>query len=84
MKVSLIKIEKAVYLNDYRLELLFNDGKIIIVNLDEFLKKSANPKTRKYLNKNFFRKFKIELGDLVWGDYDMCFPILDLYEGKVS
>ena len=21
--------------------------------------------------------------DLVWGDYDLCFPIADLYDGRV-
>jgi hypothetical protein len=84
LKESLIKIEKAVYLNNYRVELLFNDGKIEIIDLDEFLKKSSNPQTRKYLNKEFFRKFKIVTGDLVWGDYEMCFPVLKLYEGKIQ
>lgn len=83
MKLDLIKIEKAVYLNNYRLEVSFNDGTMQVIDLNEFLTRSSNPKTRKYLNKNFFRKFKIVLGDLVWGDYEMCFPIAHLYEGKI-
>jgi len=28
--------------------------------------------------------FKIEFGDLVWHDYELCFPIIDLYENVVS
>lgn len=83
MKLDLIRIEKAVYLNNYRLEVSFNDGTMQVIDLNEFLTRSSNPKTRKYLNKNFFRKFKIVLGDLVWGDYEMCFPIAHLYEGKI-
>jgi hypothetical protein len=38
---------------------------------------------RKYLDKKLFRDFKIEYGDIIWNDYEMCFPIGDLYEGKV-
>jgi len=22
-------------------------------------------------------------GDIVWNDYELCFPILDLYEGNI-
>ncbi len=38
---------------------------------------------RKYLDKKLFRNYKIEYGDIVWNDYEICFPILDLYEGRV-
>jgi len=38
---------------------------------------------RKYLDKKLFRKFKIDYGDIIWNDYEMCFPIWDLYEGKI-
>ncbi|MCX6583441.1 MAG: hypothetical protein NT166_24965 [Candidatus Aminicenantes bacterium] len=32
---------------------------------------------------NAFKKFKIEYGDLIWNDYEMCFPIMDLYENNI-
>ena len=32
---------------------------------------------------NEFKKFKIKYGDLVWDDYEMCFPIIDLYEDNI-
>ena len=38
---------------------------------------------KKYLNPDEFKKFTIEYGDLTWNDYDLCFPIADLYEGKI-
>jgi hypothetical protein len=25
----------------------------------------------------------LEHGDLVWGDFDLCFPIMDLYENQI-
>ena len=82
MKQNIIEINNAHYLNNYKIEILFNNGRKRIIDLSDFLKKAKNPMTRKYLNKNIFKKFKIEYGDLVWGDYEMCFPIWDLYEGK--
>ena len=44
---------------------------------------ARNPMTRKFLDINEFKKFKIEHGDLVWNDYEMCFPIIDLYEDNI-
>lgn len=83
MKTNIIEINNAHYLSNYKIEILFNNGRKRIIDLSDFLKKAKNPMTRKYLNKNIFKKFKIEYGDLVWGDYEMCFPIWDLYEGKI-
>jgi len=75
-----IEIIKAAYLYDYRIELKFSDNKIQIVDFKVFLENAQNPITRKYLDINLFKNFKIEFGDLVWNDYELCFPIIDLYE----
>lgn len=83
VKEEIIEIKSANYLKDYQLRLLFNDGKSRIVDFEIFLKSSLNPMTRKYLKKSNFQNFSIKYGDLVWGDYEMCFPIWDLYEGKL-
>ncbi len=39
--------------------------------------------TRKYLDKEYFKAFSVEYGDLVWNDYELCFPIWDLHEGRL-
>jgi hypothetical protein len=78
-----ISINKAEYLGDYRINLWFSDGVEKEIDFGIFLKNSKNPMSRKYLDKKLFRNFKIEHGDIVWGDYDLCFPIWDLYEGKI-
>ncbi len=39
--------------------------------------------TRKYIDKELFKNFSIVYGEIVWNDYDMCFPIWNLYEGKI-
>lgn len=84
VKEEIIEIKSAVFLKEYRLKLIFNDGKSKTVDFGNFLKNSRNPMTKKFLKKSNFQDYKIKYGDLVWGDYEMCFPIWDLYEGKIS
>lgn len=67
----------------HRLRLCFSDGETQIVDFEPFLRGSLNPMIRKYLDLNLFREFTLEHGDLLWGDYDLCFPIADLYAGQI-
>ncbi len=78
-----ISIEKAEYKGDYKIRLLFSDGEEQLIDFHDFLSHSSNPMTTKYLDKNEFSKFQVQYGDLVWNDYEMCFPIWDLHEGKI-
>ena len=39
---------------------------------------------RKYLDVELFQQFSLIYGDLVWHDYELCFPIADLYEGTID
>jgi len=78
-----ISIDKAEYKGEYKIELYFSDGVTNLVDFESFLSKSMNPMTTKYLDKNEFSKFQIEYGDLMWNDFEMCFPIWDLHEGKL-
>jgi hypothetical protein len=78
-----ISIEKAEYLKDYQIRFTFSDGSDRILNFKRFLENARNPMTRKYLDKKLFAGFSIEYGDIVWNDYELCFPIWDLHEGKI-
>ncbi|HPI87118.1 MAG TPA: DUF2442 domain-containing protein [Bacteroidales bacterium] len=78
-----ISINSAEYLGNYRIKLFFSDGVEKEVDFGDFLINAKNPMARKYLNKKLFSQFKIEYGDIIWNDYEMCFPIWDLYEGKI-
>ena len=78
-----IQIDKAEYLSGYKVSFSFSDGVDRIVDFEGFLKSSKNPMTRKFLDKAEFRNFRIEFGDIVWKDYEMCFPIWDLHEGRL-
>ena len=76
-------IENADYKGDYVIGLRFSDGVKRDVDFAIFLRNAKNPMTKKYLDKDAFKSFTIEYGDLIWNDYEMCFPILDLHEGKI-
>ena len=80
---SIINIIKAKYLGEYSIELEFSNGKRQKVNFEPFLSKSLHPEIRSYLNLEKFTQFRLEYGDLVWGDYELCFPVKDLYENQI-
>jgi hypothetical protein len=78
-----ISIISADYIRDYKINLTFSDGIVRVVDFGPFLRSAKNPMARKYLDKKLFKKYSIEYGDIVWNEYEMCFPIWDLYEGQI-
>jgi hypothetical protein len=78
-----ISIEQAEYKGDYKIYFKFSDGMEQTIDFENFLRKAKNPITKKYLDKGLFRSFTIKHGDIMWNDYEMCFPIWDLHEGKI-
>jgi len=78
-----IAIVNAKYIKDYKINFLFSDGTEKTIDFGNFLSSARNPMTRKYLDKKLFRNFSIEYGDIIWNDYEMCFPIWELHEGKI-
>jgi len=79
----IIDIENVQYLEEYKLRLRFSDETEKVVDFEPFLKRSLNPLITKYLDIERFKTFSIENGDLQWDDYDLCFPISDLYAGTI-
>jgi len=78
-----ISIEEAKYIDGYRIYLKFNDGKENTLDFKNFILPSRHPEIRKYENKNLFKNFNLEYGEIEWNDYDLAFPIYDLYEGSI-
>lgn len=81
---AVVEITEAEYLSGYRFRLKFSDCNEWVINFEPFLRNSRHPEIRKYLEPELFKQFKIEYGDWVWKDYDLCFPIADLYEGRIE
>ena len=84
MTPATINITAAEQVDDYALRLSFDDGTVQIVDFKPFLSLSRHPDIRAYLEPARFAAFHIEFGELVWGDYDLCFPIADLYYNRLS
>jgi hypothetical protein len=80
---KLIKVKSAKYIKDYKIELIFNDNKKTTVDFLPFFKSSKHPDILKYLKVSVFKQFKIVNGDLDWNDFDLTFPITDLYENNI-
>ena len=84
-QISQIHIEKATYTEGYKVELQFNDKTTQIVDFENFLVKHPHPVYDKYRDIQLFKKFKIESGNIVWGEnWDLIFPITQLYKGKIK
>ncbi len=78
-----ISITHAEYLQDYKIKFSFSDKTEKTIDFSNFLISARNPMTRKYIDKHLFANFTIDFGDIIWNDYEMCFPIWDLHEGKI-
>ena len=78
-----LEVTEAKYVSAYKLLLTFNDGEIRVGDFGPFLEKARNPDTTDFRNLKKFKSFRIEGGDLIWGDYQMIFPIMDLYRGDI-
>ena len=80
MKIAIVKAE---YQQDFQIKLLFSDKSEQIVDFAEVLQTAKNPMTHKYLDLDKFKEFTVEYGDLMWNDYEMCFPTWDLYRNAI-
>lgn len=78
-----ISILKAEYVGEYKIKFSFSDGVVRQIDFSSFLDNARNPMTKKYLDKHLFAKYRIEYGDIIWNDYEMCFPIWDLHQGEI-
>ena len=78
-----LRVTEAKYVPRHRVDITFNDGTHRVVDFGPFLKQARNPMFTKYRRPKEFKSFRIQDGDLMWGDYEMIFPIMDLYRGNV-
>ena len=79
--VNIVTAEQA---GDYRIRLRFDDGVEQVVDFQPFLSHSLHPNIRAYLDPVRFASFRIEYGELLWGDYELCLPIMDLYRNRLE
>jgi len=78
-----ISIEEAEYIEEYKIYMRFNDGKENVLDFKDFILKAQHPDIKKYRNIELFKKFNFEQGEIEWNDYDLVFPIYDLYQNNI-
>ena len=81
--IANIHIVKADYLDGYRLRITFNDGKTNDIDFAEIVQ-NLKGYYSKYQKPSHFKKFKIDDGNVVWGnDWDLIFPVHELYKNRL-
>jgi len=83
-EIQSIMIDTAKYIGDYAVRIQFNDGTERLVDFKPFLSKSQHSSIKKYLDEKLFSKYQIIDGNLNWNDYDLIFPVWNLYNGKIE
>lgn len=79
----ILNIVSAKYVAPLSVELQFSDGTVKIVDIGSFIKAHPHPQYNSYLDEKKFKRFKIEMGNIVWDkNWDLVFPISALYNGK--
>jgi hypothetical protein len=84
MSNASINIVSVTQTGVYRLRLVFDDKHVQDVDFEPFLSHSHHPDIRAYLDPARFAAFRVEYGELVWGDYELCFPVMDLYRNTIE
>jgi hypothetical protein len=78
-----INISSVEWDGEYRIRLRFDDGSGQTLDFVHFLSQSRHPDIRAFLDQQRFSAFRVEYGNLLWGDFDLCFPIMDLYHDRI-
>lgn len=80
-----ISVIAAKHAGNHKLEIVFANNKRRVVDFEQFLQNHNHPQFNKYKKQANFKRFKIENGNIVWGkDWDMIFPVWNLYNGKIE
>ena len=80
---KLINIVEANYLDNYKIYFKFDDGKENVVDFETFILTAIHPDIQKYKDLKQFKHFSLAYGDIEWNDYELAFPIYDLYKGNI-
>jgi len=75
-------IKNAKYINNYKLEIEFEDGIIKIIDLESFLKNSKHPIIRRFIVPERFKEVRVEDGTVCWGNNEFDLNPFSIYRGK--
>ena len=83
MTQSYLYVERASHLDGYVLSLDFSSGVTKQVDFAPFILNASHPDVQKYRDLEMFKQFTVADGDLYWNDYELCFPVADLYQNHL-
>ena len=69
METTRLYIVRAEYAGDVSLHIFFSDGTSQTVDFKPFILANPHPQYNRYIEPKNFKKFTIEHGNVVWGDY---------------
>lgn len=78
--IDKFKVVDAQYVEGYTLRITFVDGTCNDVDFEPFFMKCPNKVYDEYYNPERFKEFRIECGNVVWGqDWDLILNPMNLY-----
>ena len=81
---ELLEVVAAEVIGPCTLRIQFANGERRTVDFGPFLRRATHPAIRAYLDEAKFQQFEIIQGNINWNDYDLIFPVADLYTGRVN
>ncbi|MGY0219379.1 DUF2442 domain-containing protein [Endozoicomonadaceae bacterium StTr2] len=78
-----VTISSVRHIKDYILELIFSDGHTQRIDFAPFIFLSGHPVIEAYQDMGRFLGYKLLDGNLNWDDYNMIFPVKDLYKDRL-
>ena len=81
--IDLLEIKAAQLTAPYTICIQFANGERRTVDFGPFLRRATHPAIQAYLDEAKFQQFEIRNGNINWNDYDLIFPVADLYAGQV-
>ncbi len=80
-----INVVNADYVSGLKLRIEFSDNTEKTVDFEPFLTHRPHQSFRRYQEPENFKKFRIECGNLVWGEHwEVILPIEQLHRGKIE
>ena len=81
---KIISIISAKHTKKLILIITFDDGHSSKVDFSDFLNQTNLPDLIRYKKISNFKKYKILNGNIIWGDYEMIFPLESLYFNRLT
>ena len=81
--VQVLAVAAAEVVAPHTLRIAFTTGEHRTVDFGPFLHRAEHPAIRAYLQEERFRQFAIVNGNVNWNDYDLIFPVIELYAAGV-